>query len=182
MKRSQKKSISRIYPFAILGAILLVLGIASYIYNRSSDKDGKPSNASSQGIDYSPATDNEKQESNDRKEQAADREEVPEPPSGNKQAVTPVIVDASQYAGQIEVRSYVPGIYEEGGTCTIRFTKGAQSVSKSVPASKDATTTRCANLAVPRSEFSEAGEWSVVVTYSSSAAEGSSPARTFGVE
>jgi hypothetical protein len=101
-------------------------------------------------------------------------------PRSTKSTVIPIIVDASQYDQKIEVRSYVPGIYESDGTCTVTFSKGLTKITKTVPALSDATTVRCTNVDVGRAEFS-VGSWSVTVNYVSPSTSGTSSERKFEV-
>lgn len=136
-------------------------------------------------INYGPPTSEEQAAGNEQKELIADEEEKQkqsQPPTQGEDAetsqtpkknATVIITDAGQYDGVIEVRSFIPDHYEDG-SCTIAFTQGTLSVSKQTPAYKDATTTICTNPLFNRSEFPAGGVWSVVVSYSSSSAEGSS--------
>lgn len=166
---------------ALVVVVLLVAAAAAFAYKRHIDSnptsyDKKPH------IDYSPATDEEKADSEQHKEDSTKKEDTPTPTPSGLTSVTPVIVDASQYDNQIEVRAYTSGIFEDGGTCTITFTHGTLKVTKQVAASKDATTTRCTNLDVDRAEFQQPGQWTAIVSYSSSTAQGSSQPRTFEVQ
>lgn len=164
---------------ALVAVVLLGTAVAGFAYKRHFDSkptsyDKKPH------IDYSPATPEEKADSEQHKTDSAKKEDTP--PATDTITVTPVIVDASQYDNQIEVRAYTGGVFEDGGTCTIAFTKGTLKVTKQVPAAKDATTTRCTNLDVSRTEFSQPGQWTAIVSYSSPTAQGSSQPRTFEVQ
>lgn len=91
---------------------------------------------------------------------------------GTKQA-TVVINDASQYDSSVEVRSYVEGVVETNGTCTITFKKGSQSVTKTTEPLTNPTYTTCAAISVPVSEFPSKGTWQVTVDYLSAQNKGS---------
>jgi hypothetical protein len=56
----------------------------------------------------------------------------------------------------------------QDGTCTISVNKGSLHVAKTVLAQSDATTTQCETATFKRSDFSEAGSWSVNVLYTAS--------------
>lgn len=159
---------------ALLLAAALGLTYKRHLDSNPTDYGKKPH------IDYNPATKEEKADSEQHKEDSTKKEDTPT--ATRTITVTPVIVDASQYGNQIEVRAYTGGVFEDGGTCTITFTKDTLKITKQVPASKDATTTRCTNLTVDRTEFSQPGQWTTVVTYSSSTAQGSSQPRTLEVQ
>ena len=81
-------------------------------------------------------------------------------------SVQVVIVDASQYGATVEVRAYASAL--ENGQCEITFTHGQTSLKKQVTATPGPSTTSCATLSVPRSEFAAAGTWEIVVQYRSS--------------
>lgn len=182
MKRTQNKSSKvsrRVIVLTVLIAIAVIVG-GLLTYRTLNDNSPASSKKSSEGIDYSPATKEDQKESDQHKDSSADKENQ-EPPTGST-SVMPIIVDASQYSDQIEVRAYVSGIIEDNGTCTIKFTKGTLTVTKEVKGVADATTTRCTNLDVSRGEFSEAGEWTATVAYASSKANGNSQPKTFEVK
>jgi GH25 family lysozyme M1 (1,4-beta-N-acetylmuramidase) len=136
--------------------------------------------SNSEKVDLSPATATEKQDSNSHK--TAVDTNPPQTTPDNKIKVTPIIVDASQYDTQVEVRSYVTGIVENGGTCKFTFTKGTTTFQKQSSAVADATTTKCPNLTLASTEFSAKGTWSVVVSYDSSKATGASNVVNFEVK
>ncbi|EYR64789.1 hypothetical protein N866_05210 [Actinotalea ferrariae CF5-4] len=95
----------------------------------------------------------------------------PQPPPTSRDAVEVVVT----YAGPgtdpdvTEVVAYLPGLIEEGGTCTATLVPSGTAVS--VPAWPDATSTSCElmELDVPPTAGS-----TVVVTYASPASSGTS--------
>lgn len=94
------------------------------------------------------------------------------PADGSKKSVTVFIVDASQYDNTVEVRAYVSGVVESG-VCNVVFTQGTSKITKQVAATANASSTVCATLDVPLSEFSGRGTWNVTVSYSSDTSVGS---------
>jgi len=103
------------------------------------------------------------------------KETISNPPaSTSTKTVTPIIVDANEYDGQVEIRSFVPGIFENGGTCTATLKMGSLTVTKSASANADATTTNCTKFVIPASEFSSKGTWSATISYNSANYQGTS--------
>lgn len=119
-------------------------------------------------INYGPPTEEEKQQAEDRKNEIVAQNEnqnnYPQTPSGKKQ-VTPVITGADNS----NVRSYISGIVEDGGSCTATFTKGSEVVTRTSAGLADVSTTVCA----PSTNLSP-GSWKVVMSYASAKAEGKS--------
>ena len=172
----------------LITSVILVTTAASgawlLLKNRNSlnSTSTKSSADSKEKINYSPGTEQDQKEADQRKQEIADQQnQSPEPTTGKK-SVTPVIVDASQYDNVVEVRAYVPGVIEDGGTCTVTLTKGSLNVTKQSTGEKDATTTRCTNMTIPRSEFKDYGKWNVSLSYSSSTTQGTASARTMEVQ
>lgn len=182
---TRPKTARRLPLKAIILMTVLVLAVAvgALLYFRQDRAAVNVAEQSGPKLDLSPATPEDQAESDRLKEQSAQptpgTDKDPATPDGpedsaGKRAVTPVLVDASQYEDTIEVRAYVPGITENGGTCTVTMTLGAQKVTKQVGGTADATTTRCQNLNLPRSTFPQAGTWDVAVAYASATAAGTS--------
>jgi hypothetical protein len=85
------------------------------------------------------------------------------------------VTDAIWNSGtkSVEIGSFVQGVVESGGTCTVTMTKDGKTASASGAAEEGATTTWCGVIAVPASQLSS-GRWSAVVTYKSASTHGSS--------
>ena len=102
---------------------------------------------------------------------------------GAIKTVKPVITYAGQYGQQVEVGGYVGDLFEDGGTCTAKFSKdGATPFSKSVQATKNANSVDCPVMIAKNDEFQTKGTWSVVVSYVSPNSTGYSDARTIEVK
>jgi hypothetical protein len=84
------------------------------------------------------------------------------------------VVDSSQYGQNIEVRSYIENIVEDGGACTFAFTKGTTVVTKTSKGFSDVLHTTCTPLIMPVSEFPASGSWSLLISYSSQSVVASS--------
>lgn len=104
----------------------------------------------------------------------------PQAPTNTKKQVQPVLsyagyVDATNQ--QVEVDAFVPSLVEEGGTCTLIATKDSQKVTVQTTGHTNVSQTRCDNFVIERSRFPTGGTWSVVVSYDSATAQGSSAAQ-----
>ncbi len=169
----KRKKISKKIVIGLILACVIVGSIAYVVFAQQKTTDKK----SNKPITYSGPTEQDKKDAEDENSTANKREDIENAPaatSSNKKQVTPVITNASQSGQQITVNSYVSGIFEDGGTCTMTATKGSSIVTKTSKAFADATTTSCAPIFVDRSAFPGAGSWNVVVGYSSNSAEGKS--------
>lgn len=159
----------------ILIILLIIAGIFWFFSAKEDNNNPKTDNDGY--INYEPATEEEKEQANNAKQGIVDRqngaESADEDSENGKKTATVVITDAGQYENIVEVRSFIPDYYEDG-ICTIVFSKGSQEIVKETPAYRDATTTTCTNPLFNRSEFFEAGEWSVYVKYDSAGASGKS--------
>lgn len=185
MKTRNKKS--RLHRLATLGIIpVLLLGGGLFWYLREKEPNAPDTTGPplSEDINLEPATEQDQQRA-DQKKQDVVNNEGPKPSEDTKKSVTPVITrptDSETISGDIEVRAFIPGIYEDTGECSAVFTNGSMSFTRQVEALKDATTTRCDTVQVAREDFPSTGNWSVKVTYSSPTAQGSSETRTFNVK
>ncbi len=77
--------------------------------------------------------------------------------------------------GVLRVVADVPGIYEDGGTCTVKVTAGATVVQKHSTGAADVSSTACGQFVFPLSDL-PSGTASIVVSYQSTAHSGSSGA------
>ncbi len=181
-KKNAHKSPRSKRPF-VIGAVVLVSGIVAattLFYNRSNDNTSPTpmGTEKSTDINYNPPTKEEIKETEDRKEQLSDPVTPPVTNTSGKVVVTPVVTNSSQS----EVRSFVTGVSEDGGTCTATFTHEALSFSKTSTGFKNVSTTNCEPISLSRSDFSASGKWSVTVSYSSNTSEGKSQSTTFEVQ
>jgi len=183
MRKINKKII---VTFTIITALALA---AAYYYlyrnNSLANETDYPVNQSD-GINFDPPTEEEKLRADENKKRIEEREEAinnaQQNNTGGKQTVTPSFSYIGQYGTQIEVGSYVPGIYEDGGTCTAKFSQDSDNFSRSVQALKNVASVDCPVIAVPVASFPTKGVWSVTVSYSSEKATGISDTRTVEVK
>jgi|SRR3989344_1317864 len=176
VKKSRKKRISR--PLLIIAAVVLLVLSTSIWYGyriiQSRDSVGGETVTNPPGtekIDLSPPTLEDKKAVDQHKEELGNQK--PEPSdsdnTGEKKQITPIITSASK----TEVRAYVSGIIEEGGTCTATATQGSQTISATGSGFDNVSYTQCAPISINLGS----GTWSIVVSYSSPAAEGKSQAK-----
>lgn len=163
----------------VLSIVAMVLVIASAVYFIFFNKPATtfPGTAGVSEVNYDPPTDEEKQSGNDQKEAVVEQDKLDTQGTTNTQADV-FISDASYYSdsGVVEVRGYITNIYEDGGQCTATLTQGTHSVSQTSTGFKDATTTQCGAINIPRSKFPAGGTWNLTLTYNSTTAKGSSAA------
>lgn len=136
-----------------------------------------------QPVNLSPPTNQEKQQVDQTKDQITkDQASQPSAPSSNPQTTaSPFITYAAQQGQSIQVNGYVGGVFEDNGTCLATFTKGDLKVTGESKGIADSDHTTCPPITIPRSSFSS-GTWSVVLSYSSDTASGSSQARNVVIQ
>ncbi len=178
---------SKITILSLLAAVV-VIGGGVFIYTQKSGQskvEPATTNAQKETVNLDPPTENEKKQAEDNKQQindnAAKVKAQQEQNSGSGlRTVKPVVTYAEQNGNKIEVGSYVPGIFEDGGTCTIELTNGAK-ITRSVSAVKEGNATYCPTVSVDSSEFASKGMWQASVSYKSSFASGQSDTTKFEV-
>ncbi len=155
-------------------AIVLVLFAGSYVVYKkrhtTTPVTVTTGSDNPEKIDLNPPSQEVIQETEAHKEQLSqDNPSTASPSPGTLKSVTPVIT----YADQNEVSSYVSGVIEDGGICTLTLTKASQKVTRQTTGERDATTTLCPSFTVPHDTMAK-GTWTAVVTYKSKTAAGSS--------
>lgn len=174
----------------VLLVVVLLLSAASVYYFgfRRDDPANKPTDSTSQNsgeiLNLNPPTESEKMSDDDKK---SDQITQTENGQASLKSAKPVITSAGQfdnvqYGSAIEIRTLISGVYESGGKCTATLTNGTNSISKTVDAIQDVSTTICDVVTIPRDEFVTAGTWSLVVKYSSTKYSGESDITTLEVK
>ena len=151
----------------ILSLTIALLAGGVYFVLLENDKDTAEKNDTentSQELVLRPPTEEEKQAGDQIKQEIVDQEETQSNPPDTAEII---IVDASQYIDQVEVRSFVSNVIE-AGNCTVTFSKqNEENIVVEVVAIADASSTLCERAVVPFSSFPAEGEWSVTVRYES---------------
>jgi hypothetical protein len=176
-------------PLFILSAIILIVLLSGgyYLFDKRQNKESKAATQApsqqEEKINLDSPTEQDKLAAEQNKQSIAERDQQvqKQPSASGKKSVKPVITYAGQYGPQVEVGGYVPGVYEDTGTCTARFTNGSQTFTKSVKAIKNVSSTDCPAMVANNTEFSPKGKWSVVVSYDSPAANGASDSKAIEV-
>lgn len=161
---SSTKRYNKLTLLVVLIALLAIIAGTLYATNNLGmiGLSRTPTDGQSDVVDYNqPPTEDEAKAGNEIKKEIIKAEE-----KKDEATAEVVVVDASQYGDIVEVRAFVRGVIQ-AGTCTATFTSTSDEKSVKVDAFIDATTTQCDDMVLERSELSNAGEWNVVVSYSS---------------
>lgn len=181
------KKISR-KTLIIAGLIVLAsAGSGGALYLRKAKDNPVTTQSTDQSSDreepqFPGPTDEEKQAADQHKDELVKQQEAESKPQTGQKAVTPIVTSVNQNGQEIFASGFVPGIFEDGGTCVFTFKKGGHQVVRNVQAFANASTTNCANVTVPRGEFAEPGAWELIISYGSPKAKGDSQAKQFQVQ
>jgi len=161
------------YKASIILIITLLLIVGGFIVYKRMHK-AAPANISTvtkPEINYRPPTKQEKQAGNDAKTSIVEHDAQVKAAQNQQglKLVTPVITNASFSA----VHAYVSGIFEDGGTCSATFTQGGTIITRTSTGFENVSDTQCAPITP---NLPNNNSWSVVITYNSSTAQGSSKA------
>ncbi len=158
----------------ITAIVLLAAGGVGYAYykNRHDDTPGQEPT-----INYGPPTEEEKQQADDNKDQAVDRKQIDEqakPADGSKKSVKPIITQAQELDNRININAYIPGIFEDGGTCTASLVMGSSKVTATSSGFANVSNTNCTPINIPLGQFPRSGDWNLTLDYNSGSAVGKS--------
>jgi len=178
--KSTHKKYSKV--IVIVGAVILLVAVAFLILRLAGTKAPAPTSQTPPSTKSGPSipgpTAAELQASADQKQNnitEAQQQAQSTSPSGTQKQVSVLIVDASQYGSNVEIRAYTPNVVETDGICSVTLTQaGKSSVFGSSKGLQNAQTTQCSTISIPVSSFSNKGTWVAVVTYSSASSIGSS--------
>lgn len=165
--------------------LILVTVVGAYylfIITRESapinDSKNNDTQASLEIIKESPATDQEKAESQTAKEELVNNPNTRVIESGGRKQINVVITDYSPTV----IGSFIEGVVEDGGVCTATFTKDSSSFNKVVSAIANVSTSQCERVSLSPSDFPSKGLWSASISYSSSSSTGTSQPVTINIE
>jgi hypothetical protein len=193
VKRYKNISKKRL-PKRVIGLVIIVLlvaaGIFLFIKHR---QDTKPvvfqKTSTGSAVNLNPPTKQDKTATEQNKDNVVkqqQQDQMANKDPANNTPVTntrkPFITYAAQSAQNIEVDGYVSGVFEDGKGCTATFTQGPLKVTGSSTGFKDSDHTTCTPINLPRSSFSQAGTWSVTLSYSSPTGSGTSDARNVTIQ
>lgn len=170
--------------YLVIGAIVVcVLLLASFFYvkNRNNNQTQETPSDTEGTVNLDPPTSEDAQRVADNKEQITKRQDQLNSQSGSDNStVTPTILYADQYDQTVELGIEVP-VFEDSGTCTVVFTLGSSSFTKTTSAVQNVNRMSC-HVAVPASEFSPKGQWSAAVSYQSNTYTSNSASAEINVE
>ncbi len=181
-KKSTKK------PLVIAGTCLAVVVIATGTYlfvhnrNKSTANTDTTGQINPEDINYNPPTETDKNEVDANKQNVSNQiNNDNQGSSGTQKTVTPVITSPvptpASNSTQVRIGAYIPGIFEDGGTCTATI-KGASNTTQKSTGFKNVSTTDCEPMNVTLTP----GQWTVTLSYESATAKGQSSPVTFKVE
>jgi cytoskeletal protein RodZ len=166
-KKPTKLSLLSGRNLLVLGGVFLLLLVVLFFARRNDGSTPQPANittADGKKVDLSPPTAQDKQAVDAHKDEIVQRDQQL---SGSSSSSTPtpgvsvVITDVSTN----NVKSYVSGVFEDGGTCSATATQGAKSISGTSAGFKNVSYTQCAPIAW--SSQLTSGSWDIKVNYKS---------------
>lgn len=169
---------SRKGKVVLLLVVVLLIAVGSWAWWATHQKTNKTGTTADGGyVNLNPPTEEELQETESHKKDLENTTTTtPATDSNGKQVVAPVVTNVQA----AEVNGYIPGVFEEGGSCSVKLTNGSASISGTSKGFKNVSYTQCEPimLSPPLSN----GTWSVTLSYSSNKAAGSSTAKDFTVK
>ena len=189
MRKTKRITNKKKILFLSLAVILIAsAGGAHALYSRKENAKKKSTDVSqnnppASGINLDPPTEEEKRETENHKQELkkklGDGNITPTPQPDSQAAV---IMTYATYTNQgVEVGGFVSNIFEDGGTCTLTLTKGSLKATGTSQGFADVNKTTCQVIIINRNQLDEPGEWTAVLSYKSSKAEGSSSPKTISV-
>lgn len=174
-KHRVSKKKKKLPTFILIGVVVVACGALIFVLVRR-DSPAVPStdSVSQGGINYGPPTEEDKAAVEQNKQELSQGQTTaPTTPAPDGRTVrTPIITYAQQYDANIETTGYIPGVFEDGGTCKATFSKGSLRVVKESAGFADVNRTSCTPIVVPVTEFAEKGKWTVAISYESSSSTG----------
>ncbi len=156
--------------------VILIVVSTWWFFIRSDSSNNTPQpDIGEEAINYNPPTESEKNEAETRKDEIV-KEQSQSNNTSNTNTTTPITITAAALNGKnVEVRGFVSGVVQEGGTCTYTFT-GNGTITKTSSGVADVSTTNC-GISVPRTTLPGTG-WKVVINYKLGATTASSSAQS----
>jgi hypothetical protein len=165
----------------ILALLLLGIIVGVLIYNNRTKSQNIGKTSTGSYVDLSPATKQDQQANEDRKKNPgagdttdSNGQTSTSNDSSRKITVTPYATSVSS----TQVKAFISGITEDGGTCSVKLVQGSKVVTGSSTGFANASYTSCEPIDLKLSS----GSWVVTVGYSSSKASGNSSPQTFEIQ
>lgn len=157
---------------AVTATLVLLVGGGYLLSQRSNEQ---AATVDEDNIVYEPATEVEKDETEQHKDRIAEEQDQKVTDNSSKQEVKPLITSWGQdnSGSDFYVNGYVPGVVEQDGTCTLTMKKDGMTVSQQKTAFFNAQSTSCGRITISFNELS-VGSWQALLSYSSGTSAGSS--------
>jgi uncharacterized protein YxeA len=152
--------------------VLLIAGGGYFAWHQNH----KPKPLGVGEVNYGGPTEAEKKEAEDHKKQL-EKDQHNSQSSGNAAQNATVVIT---YLSSSEARGYITNVLEDGGTCTITLTKGSSKVTASSTGIMDVNKTTCGPMSISPGQLTS-GDWTAVLSYTSSKANGSSAPQKLSV-
>jgi hypothetical protein len=156
----------------IIGLVVIVaVGGAAAAWALTRNDNPKPLKVGE--VNYGPPTKAEKKETEEHKQQLENNQ-------NQSTDAKPKIGVVITYLSKTEARGYATGVFEDGGTCTLTLTKGSAKVTGISTGIMDVNKTTCGPISIDQSQLTS-GNWTAILSYSSSTGSGSSESQTLSV-
>ena len=187
-------NITRKQLIAAFLILVTVIGLITAIWLVNRNKPGttsqqpdSPTQTSAQqdGVNLDPPTDADKKEVDNHKNQLADKLDNPQsnqPATTTKPYLTRAEHITDPSVNKVEAAGYVSSVIEDGGSCRYTFSGSATEVTRESKGFKDARTTVCPPVSIPRAEFGAPGTWKVKLTYNSTTVSGTSDEQSIDIK
>lgn len=186
MKKIQTKT-RKILVFTTMSLIVVCASIGTMLYfNRKVE----PPTTGGNGVNLNPPTAQDKKETAEFKKALEDTHSTSgqtnptSTPTSNTDATANLGVTLSYInpsAQTVQAGGYVTGVLEENGTCTLTLTKGSLRVTGTSTGFIDVNKTTCPQISIERSQLSQNGQWTAVLSYKSTKASGASAPQTVNI-
>lgn len=176
-KNNQKKSKKKIIITSIVVCIILASAAGwFFIFNNSSDINTAKDTTTTEGeVNLDPPTEQDIKETEEFKknlETGVDPNTTPSTTENTKANV--VITNIQATTDSITASGYVSNVFEDGGNCKITLKLNGNTVSGESKGIADVNKTTCSTISIPRSKFTQNGEWTATLNYQSSTISGNS--------
>lgn len=160
--------------FIISLLVILAIGSTLVWWHLGTQREESITPSEDRTINYGPPSENERRAGDEIKQEIVKQSESDIAPSNSRESVGVAVTTAEQYGSQVEVRAFIQGVIEGGGTCTATFKKDGHTITSSSEAFIDATTSQCKPIFTDRGEFPSGGGWALTVSYDSKGYTGAS--------
>lgn len=154
----------------IIVCLLIVVGLVLYFTSKKLSYRQTVNQDTSQTKDqanYSPPTEEEKKAGDDVKQNIVNMENKQNNTQMGLKQVMPVITSASLD----NVLAYIPGVFEEGGTCIASFIQNSTVITRTSIGFGNVSYTQCAPI---NPNLPNGNKWLVAVEYKSKTSQGKS--------